>query len=45
MNGHGRLIYANGDVYDGDFANGHANGKVYEGEFDRGMKQGKGKFI
>jgi len=50
--GHGKMTYANGDVYEGELKDGKPNGKgkmtyadgsVYEGEFQNGERHGKGK--
>ena len=45
------MVYANGDVYEGEFKGTKPNGKgimkfakdVYEGEFENGYPMGKGK--
>lgn len=54
MDGYGRLEYANGDVYEGEFVRGVFNGQgtftsstgwTYEGEFKNGQADGEGKLI
>lgn len=54
MNGHGKLTYPNGDVYEGNFVNGVFNGRgsfkssmgwSYVGEFKKGQADGQGKLI
>lgn len=54
MNGQGKLVYDNGDVYEGGFVNGVFSGKgtftshsgwTYEGEFKNGQAHGQGKLI
>ena len=54
MNGerrNGKVTYANGDIYDGQFLNDkrhgkgiyhYANGERYEGDYFEGMRQGQG---
>lgn len=53
VNGKGRHIYSNGDVYEGDFKlyvpdgkgkTSYANGDVYVGDYKVGRRAGKGKF-
>src|SRR5690606_13006668 len=50
----GKIIYSNGDIYEGEFKNNliHGrgifkwdNGDIYEGDFKRGKKDGKGEFL
>jgi hypothetical protein len=52
--GFGKMIYDNGDVYEGEWANGIRTGKgkmiyecgrVYEGEYKNNLKHGCGKLI
>ena len=52
--GTGKLVLANGDVYEGEFAGDRlygkgkytfANGDVYEGDFVRNVKHGSGKYV
>jgi hypothetical protein len=49
--GEGRMIYADGSVYDGEWKEGKINTKItytggaYEGEWKEGLKQGTGKMI
>ncbi len=54
MNGHGKLTYPNGDVYEGNFVNGVFSGRgsfkssmgwSYVGEFKKGQADGQGKLI
>jgi len=49
-----RIVYDNGDVYEGDLVNGVLNGKgkyiwkngeVYEGDYLNGKRTGRGKYI
>jgi hypothetical protein len=51
--GHGKLTFFNGDVYEGSFLNGYRsgmgrylyiNGDVYEGHFKNGCKDGNGVY-
>ena len=51
QNGKGKMIYTNGDIYEGDFIDGIPNVKgkytfsedgVYEGDFANGSFNGKG---
>ncbi|EHI69277.1 MORN repeat-containing protein [Streptococcus ictaluri] len=51
MNGQGKLVYSNGDTYDGQFKNGvfegkgtftASNGWSYSGQFKAGQADGKG---
>ena len=51
--GHGKLTFFNGDVYEGSFLNGYRsgtgrytyiNGDIYEGRFKNGCKDGKGVY-
>ncbi|ACI60398.1 TPA: hypothetical protein VPF83_001584 [Streptococcus pyogenes] len=51
MNGEGKLVYPNGDIYEGTFKNGLFEGKgtftaktgwLYNGEFHKGQANGKG---
>eukprot|EP01040_Poterioochromonas_malhamensis_P009120 gene9120-9880_t len=51
--GEGKVIFATGAVYEGDFKNGvregkgkytHADGEVYEGDYKNGVPEGKGKY-
>ena len=53
-NGRGIYLYADGNIYEGDFENGlpngtgkisYANGDVYEGEIEKGSLHGKGMMI
>lgn len=51
-NGKGRMTYANGDIYQGDWVNGKAqgngvfvdkaNGTIYEGQWDKDKQMGQG---
>ncbi len=50
--GKGKLIYSNGDIYEGDFIDGYqtgkgkliySNGDIYEGDVIDGKIHGKGK--
>jgi hypothetical protein len=51
ISGRGRVIYPNGDYYEGDIVNSKANGRgkcvegdmTYEGEFKDNLQHGKGK--
>lgn len=54
LNGYGRLVWANGDQYEGEFVAGLFQGKgtltlagnsVYEGEFSRGAMSGSGLLV
>ena len=49
----GKIVYHNGDVYEGDWVDGlkegrgyytWENGDVYEGEFKNGVREGFGEF-
>eukprot|EP01040_Poterioochromonas_malhamensis_P010222 gene10222-11119_t len=51
--GRGRFLYANGDIYDGEWNDGERHGKgrqrfvsgdLYEGDWTDGIMQGKGKY-
>lgn len=51
VNGKGKMVYATGDVYEGDFVNGkkkgkgiltYKNGDIYVGEFISDRKEGQG---
>jgi hypothetical protein len=53
VNGRGKMVYDNGDTYEGDFVDGRRvgqgtytfkNGQVYVGQFTDGLRNGKGKF-
>ncbi len=53
VNGKGKMVFPNGDTYEGDFVNGKPegqgtmafkNGNHYTGQFVKGMMNGKGKF-
>ncbi len=53
VNGIGKMVYANGDIYEGDFVNGKKqgqgtftfkNGQAYFGRFFDNLRNGKGKF-
>jgi len=54
MNGKGVFTWANGNVYDGDFANDKKDGngkftwpdgRIYNGEWKAGKQHGKGEYI
>ena len=54
INGKGKVIYPNGDTYEGDFVNNipdgfgtftEINGNVYAGQMSKSEFQGKGKFF
>lgn len=54
FHGAGRLIYKNGDSYDGNFHQGQkqgngtfkwSDGRIYKGQYHNDLKHGKGKFI
>lgn len=53
VNGRGKMVYTNGDNYDGDFVDGkkvgqgtytYTNGQIYVGQFFDNLRNGKGKF-
>lgn len=53
VNGKGKMVYTNGDSYEGDFVNGKRdghgtytfkNGQVYVGQFTDGLRNGRGRF-
>ena len=52
-NGKGKLVYPNGDTYEGDFVNGSLEGEgvfinvnygVYQGQFSKNVRNGSGSF-
>ena len=53
INGKGKLVYPNGDTYEGDFVNGSLEGEgvfiyvnygVYQGQFSKNVRNGSGSF-
>lgn len=53
VNGKGKMVYTNGDSYEGDFVDGrrqgqgtftYKNGQIYVGQFFENLFNGKGKF-
>lgn len=54
MHGKGKIVYKNGDVYDGEWRNGskdgkgkmvYKNGDIYDGEWFNDLKHGDGKMV
>lgn len=53
VNGRGKMLYANGNIYEGDFVNGKREGlgtstftnrATYTGQYSKGLFHGKGKY-
>jgi hypothetical protein len=53
VNGKGKMVYSNGNIYEGDFVSGKpeghgttnfANGSIYTGQFSNGRTDGQGVF-
>jgi hypothetical protein len=53
VNGKGKMVYSNGNIYEGDFVSGipegygttnFANGSIYTGQFSNGKTDGQGVF-
>lgn len=54
VNGEGKMVYSNGNIYEGDFINGKADGQgtsnfadsaTYTGQYSNDLFHGKGKYI